>query len=193
MAYLESSNVVRKSRAFTLVELLVVIAVIGILSAVVVLNTNSAKAKARDAIRISDITSIQRALELYKTDKGSYPEECTTTGSCYLSYDADGAGKFIDTFTDYYPTGQIPNDPKNVWPYGYVYYNFPIGWVQPCDVNVYNGRIMLGVMTFESIASGTKHQSSPIKSSQSTCWPVGSSLDTWLSTLQWMYSVPIPK
>ncbi len=48
---------------FTLVELLVVIAIIGILTAIVASNFTSARARARDAKRISDINQIQLALE----------------------------------------------------------------------------------------------------------------------------------
>jgi len=63
-----------KSKGFTLIELLVVIAIIGILSSVVLASLNSARLKARDARRISDIKQIQTALELYADSNGSlYP------------------------------------------------------------------------------------------------------------------------
>ncbi|MBY0328590.1 prepilin-type N-terminal cleavage/methylation domain-containing protein [Patescibacteria group bacterium] len=60
-------------RGFTLIELLVVIAIIGILAAVILASLNTARAKARDARRISDIRTIQTALEMYYSDNGSYP------------------------------------------------------------------------------------------------------------------------
>ena len=47
-----------------MIELLVVIAIIGILSSVVLASLNSARGKARDARRISDIKNLQLALEL---------------------------------------------------------------------------------------------------------------------------------
>jgi prepilin-type N-terminal cleavage/methylation domain-containing protein len=72
MTHVESSSAIKKSRAFTLVELLVVIAVIGILSAVVVLNTQSAKTKARDAIIKSDIAQVKIAIESYGDTVGSF-------------------------------------------------------------------------------------------------------------------------
>ncbi|MEI7792057.1 MAG: type II secretion system protein [Candidatus Berkelbacteria bacterium] len=49
----------KKLKGFTLVELLVVIAVIGILSAVVILNTNSAKVKAREANMKTTLDTVQ--------------------------------------------------------------------------------------------------------------------------------------
>lgn len=52
-------------KGFTLVELMVVVAIIGILSAVVIVNISSSRSKARDAKRISDIAQIQLALEQF--------------------------------------------------------------------------------------------------------------------------------
>ncbi|MEJ0053674.1 MAG: prepilin-type N-terminal cleavage/methylation domain-containing protein [bacterium] len=62
-----------RTRGFTLIELLVVIAIIGILSSVVVVSLNAARAKARDAKRISDIHQIQKAVEIYNATVGLPP------------------------------------------------------------------------------------------------------------------------
>ena len=60
-------------KGFTIVELLIVIAVIGIL-AVLVLNTYSGvQARARDTDRTNDITQISTQLEVYFADNGKYP------------------------------------------------------------------------------------------------------------------------
>jgi len=59
--------------AFTLLEIVIVVAIIGILAAVAVMALNSARIKARDSKRINDIVKIQAALELYDGDTGSYP------------------------------------------------------------------------------------------------------------------------
>lgn len=67
-----------KTKGFTLVELLVVIAIIGLLSTLAVVALGSARSKARDARRISDIKQIQTALELYQADQGTYPVENPT-------------------------------------------------------------------------------------------------------------------
>lgn len=63
----------KKNKGFTLIELLVVIAIIAILSTVVMAGLNSARAKSRDAKRIADIKSLQKALDLYSDTCGGYP------------------------------------------------------------------------------------------------------------------------
>ena len=60
-------------RGFTLIELLVVIAIIGLLSTLAVVSLNSARQKARDARRQSDIKQISTAMELYMSQVDSYP------------------------------------------------------------------------------------------------------------------------
>lgn len=61
-------------RGFTLIELLVVIAIIGLLSSVVMASLNSARNKALDAKRQSDMQAVKNALLLYANDHdGMYP------------------------------------------------------------------------------------------------------------------------
>ena len=60
-------------KGFTLIELLVVIAIIGLLSTLAVVALGSARQKARDSKRLSDLKQVQTALELYYTDNSSYP------------------------------------------------------------------------------------------------------------------------
>jgi len=63
----------KNKRGFTLIELLVVIAIIGLLSTLSILALNSARARARDAKRVSDVKQIQTALEMCYNDTGDYP------------------------------------------------------------------------------------------------------------------------
>lgn len=62
----------KNSVGFTLIELLVVISIIGLLSSIVLTSVNSARAKARDARRKSDLRTISLALELYYDKYGTY-------------------------------------------------------------------------------------------------------------------------
>lgn len=64
----------KQNKGFTLIELLVVVAIIGILASVVLASLNSARVKARDVKRMSDIRQIENALQLYITDKGHAPD-----------------------------------------------------------------------------------------------------------------------
>lgn len=77
-------------RGFTLVELLIVIAIIGILSAVVMSSLNAARMKARDAQRIASIQEVQKALENYYLENGVYPG--STIGSYAKSTDTPNGG-----------------------------------------------------------------------------------------------------
>jgi prepilin-type N-terminal cleavage/methylation domain-containing protein len=65
-----------KKRGFTLIELLVVIAIIGILATIVLVSLNSARAKARDARRQTDIKQYMIAMEMYydAQSPATYPD-----------------------------------------------------------------------------------------------------------------------
>ncbi len=66
----------KKNKGFTLIELLVVIAILGLLATIVAVSLTSARARARDARRVSDIRQIELAMELYYAAFQQYP---TTT------------------------------------------------------------------------------------------------------------------
>ncbi|MBI2430421.1 MAG: type II secretion system protein GspG [Candidatus Levybacteria bacterium] len=76
-----------KNLGFTLIELLVVIALIGVLSSVLFTVVNPAEQlkKTRDAQRKQDLSQIQKALEVYYLDKGTYPESIETMASQYMA------------------------------------------------------------------------------------------------------------
>ncbi len=74
----------KTDQGFTLIELLVVIAIIGILSSIVLASLSGARAKGRDARRISDVKQIQLALELYYDANQKYPTTIGTQASSVL-------------------------------------------------------------------------------------------------------------
>ncbi len=83
-----------KRSGFTLLELLIVIAIIGILASLAAVSYSSAQRRARDSQRQADLKAIQNALEQYYADNdGNYPG-----GDC-------------DPGVGYLPDG-IPADPK---------------------------------------------------------------------------------
>ncbi len=67
------SNRKRNTNAFTLIELLIVVAIIGILAAIAVPNFLNAQLRAKIARVQSDFKSISTALETYRIDYNSYP------------------------------------------------------------------------------------------------------------------------
>ncbi len=74
-----------KMRGFTLLELLVVMAIIGVLASVIFLAVESARLKAREASRIAGIREIQKALEMYYTANGQYPLQTSPDNLSNLS------------------------------------------------------------------------------------------------------------
>lgn len=105
---------------FTLIELLVVISIIGILATLVAANLNSARSRARDAERKSDLKNISTALRLYYNDKATYP-----TYPAQFSFGAP----FVSGTTTYMQNA--PNDPlynaSDTPPIQYVYLLTPGG------------------------------------------------------------------
>ena len=61
------------SAGFTLIEILVVVAIISILSSIVIIGLGSAQISARDARRRVDMRQIQTAVELFGSINGTYP------------------------------------------------------------------------------------------------------------------------
>jgi len=122
-----------KQKGFTLIELLVVIAIIGLLSTLAVVSLNSARSKARDARRTSDIRQIQTALDMYYNDAGEYPQtangdtitlgSATDNGSvlCYEAADTTPQEGFYAATTNCDTTimSQVPEDPQSAQSYTY--------------------------------------------------------------------------
>jgi prepilin-type N-terminal cleavage/methylation domain-containing protein len=118
-----------QKKGFTLIELLVVISIIGLLSSVVLASLNTARAKARDAQRMTDLKQIQIAIEAYHSQNGVYPAITHN-----MSYDTNGTNGPIvvggpslsqqpgcghvnrwcllgDYLKEWFPNG-LPNDPQ---------------------------------------------------------------------------------
>lgn len=63
-------------KAFTLIELLLVVAILGVLAGMVVIRFTGTQGSARDATRRSDLRQYQNALEVYANrNQGLYPSQ----------------------------------------------------------------------------------------------------------------------
>ena len=83
----------RLNKAFTLIELIIVMAIISILIVGGYASYTNSLKSSRDGRRKGDLASIQRALELYYEDVGGYPASIivdsplcnpTTPSQCYI-------------------------------------------------------------------------------------------------------------
>jgi prepilin-type N-terminal cleavage/methylation domain-containing protein len=75
----------KKTQAFTIIELLVSVAIIAILTAVSILGLQGVRKTGQDTKRLSDIREVQVALETYKSVHGTYPEDITWLVPGFLS------------------------------------------------------------------------------------------------------------
>ncbi|MBI2590017.1 prepilin-type N-terminal cleavage/methylation domain-containing protein [Candidatus Berkelbacteria bacterium] len=106
-----------KQRGFTLLELLVVVAIIAILAAVIVANLNSARSKANDAKVKQDLNGVDQALAVATADP-------SVLGSAPLNALNNGGGVLVDIDTEtaltvngYLKTFPIP--PSGITQYNY--------------------------------------------------------------------------
>ena len=72
--------------AFTLIELLIVIAIIGILMSTITVSLNAFRLKAQATQGLTDILRVTSYLETYKANYGNYPPSCGT-GAGWASRD----------------------------------------------------------------------------------------------------------
>lgn len=89
------------NKGFTLVELLVVMAIMGILAVITLSNFSTSQAKGRDAQRKSDLKQIGIALEAYYADHGEYPVSGASTNAGKIMACDDSSGNCT---TASYPT-----------------------------------------------------------------------------------------
>ncbi len=103
---------VHSESAFTLIELLIVVAIIGALATFVIFTFGGAQESARDANRKSDLAQYRNALETFaNSSNGLYPSHATAVAANTIC----GAAELNLSVP-------CPLDPKNgTSPYGYKY------------------------------------------------------------------------
>jgi len=96
-----------KKQGFTLIEILIVVAIIGLLASVVLVGLGSFRTRGRDSRRIADLREVQNGLELYYTKNQSYPD-AASWDALKTALISAGIG-----------LSDIPNDPIIGRNYGY--------------------------------------------------------------------------
>lgn len=107
----------RALRAFTILEILVVLAIIGLLVGLVVTNTDKIFGQSQEAVaRIFVRDSMKTPLVRYRIDLGDYPTTAEGLSALVAAPNSAGArwrGPYIDA-----PGGKVPLDP---WGQAYEY------------------------------------------------------------------------
>jgi len=110
-----------RAKGFTLIELLVVIAIIGLLSSVVLASLNTARQRARDAERISNLRTIEKALALYWLDNNAYPSTggnwYGSNPNCYGGYGDAAAPGLVPLYTARMPIEPAPTSVSTCYLY----------------------------------------------------------------------------
>jgi type II secretion system protein G len=120
----------RSQRGFTLLELLVVVAIIGIIVAISVANYMNAIEKARQRQTMANMRSISTAVEIYLADWNAYPPSAAYTLPSGLSLPTTPIGVKLSGYI--YPTymNRVPMvDGWNSW---FVYSSTPTSYNDYC-------------------------------------------------------------
>ena len=96
-------------KAFTLVEMLIVIVIIGILIASLMPRMQSAQGRARDVARKNDLSQIQTAIITSAQDRGGYPGMSTNTWK-----DAKGSGS-VTNANEWIDVSSIAENLMKAW------------------------------------------------------------------------------
>lgn len=102
-------------KGFTLIEIMIVMAIIGILSTIGFGNFVSSHLKAKDVARKSDLTMVAKSLEAYANDYRGYPDSSADGKIMISGVPIEWGSPFADTNTTYATI--LPVDPS-----GYRYF-----------------------------------------------------------------------
>jgi len=101
-------------KAFSLLELLVVILILGILAAFVTPNLIGAGEKAKRDLVCTQMSSVAQALKMFKLDNGTYPD--TEEGLQALLHNPDA-----DKYPNYSTRPYLETLPKDSWRQPFTY------------------------------------------------------------------------
>lgn len=99
-------------KAFTLIEILLVVAIIGLLASVVLASLSQSKVKANTAKRLENAKQLENALEVYYVNNNRYPSTCSPAANTCAVASAHLLSTCSTWGTDIYTTwipGLAPN------------------------------------------------------------------------------------
>lgn len=107
-------------KGFTLVELIVVITILSILGTIAFISFQWYGVWARNSVKIQDMRNIETGLELFKLERGIFPEPTNAFDVTYQGWDAWTQGTFGDqTRTNVKRIPKTPLDPATQTEYTY--------------------------------------------------------------------------
>lgn len=111
----------KNRKGFTLIEILIVVAIIGILASVALVGLAPAQRRGRDSRRLSDLRQAQTALELYYSKCGYYPGQVQGGTTCGARTGAPSDWNALEDVITQSNLGirSLPNDPSGGASYQY--------------------------------------------------------------------------
>lgn len=108
----------QKRSAFTLIEIMVVIIILGLLAAFVIPNITGKSGEAKQKLVCIQMKSLNESLKMFKVDNGTYPTSEEGLKALMIN-------PAPDTYTSYSPSSYIEgkNLPKDPWNKSYIYLN----------------------------------------------------------------------
>ncbi|OQA03994.1 MAG: Type II secretion system protein G precursor [bacterium ADurb.Bin400] len=95
----------QNQKAFTLIELVIILAIVGVLAAVILTNYSSAKNRSRYAKASADMEQISKAVRMFATERARYPSDV-------------GPNAAPPQFSEYFQ-GWVAKTPCGGWTYDY--------------------------------------------------------------------------
>ncbi len=97
-----------KKPGFTVLEFLIVVAIMVVLMSIVLSGLNSSRIKTNDEAKITEINTVILGLTQYFQICGEYPPELQKTATCDSVNNPDLLGKFLPELTDASPYLYVP-------------------------------------------------------------------------------------
>ena len=160
------------TKAFTLIELIIVIVILGVLAALISGNFITSLKKGRDARRKGDLEQIQRALEMRYEDKKNYPDFALSYGNKLCETQSAATCGTEKVYMQ-----KIPNDPINGRNYEYQYDDTAKGYrLYAClenNLQILPYSSLTGTQTISCSTTCSNNETPPV--SKPCFWGISSS------------------